>query len=303
MEFPNTPTKTYHKTTYPALDPSRPELSAKGKSIIITGGGTGIGAETAKYFAKAGAALIALLGRREGPLLTTKASLEKDYPSTKILTIATDITKSEQAKAAVDQVATVTGKVDVLVSNAAVIGIISPIADASPDAFVDGIFTNLKMSTNITSAFLPHAAKNAVIIDTNSSAAHMDIPGFGPYIIAKLAIARYFACLQLENPELSIFSVQPGAIKTDMSREAGYQEVKDGEDFIWAATPGAQLIAKHDDPNLPASFYVWLASPEASFLKGKFVWSGWDVNELKEMRDKIEGTKWLSIGLQGWPFL
>ena len=72
MELPNTPTKTYHKATYPALDPTRPELSAKGKSIVITGGGTGIGAETAKYFAKAGASLIALLGRREEPLVTTR---------------------------------------------------------------------------------------------------------------------------------------------------------------------------------------------------------------------------------------
>ncbi|KAH7406727.1 hypothetical protein DE146DRAFT_402422 [Phaeosphaeria sp. MPI-PUGE-AT-0046c] len=303
MELPNTPTKTFHKATYPTLDPTRPELSAKGKSVIITGGGTGIGAETAKYFAKAGAALIALLGRREEPLLSTKASLDKDFPSTKILAIATDITKSEQAKAAVDQVVAITGKVDVLVSNAAVVGILSPIADATPDALLDGIFTNLKMSANITSAFLPHAAKDGVVIDTNSSAAHMDVaPGFASYNIAKLAIARYFSCLQFENPNLSVFCVQPGAIKSDMSREAGYQEAKEGEEFIWNF-PGAHLISKHDDPNLPASFNVWLASPEARFLKGKFVWSGWDVDELMAMREKIERTAWLSVGLQGWPFL
>lgn len=304
MEFPNTPTKTYHKATYPALSPTRPELSAKGKSIVITGGGTGIGAETAKYFAKAGAAVVALLGRREEPLLDTKASLEKDYPNTKFLAVPTDIASSSQAKAAVDQVAAVTktGKIDVLVSNAAVIGVIAPIADTAPDALTEGIFTNLKMSTNITSAFLAHATTNAVIIDTSSNASHMDIPNFSPYIISKLAIARYFSCLQSENPDLSVFSVQPGAVKTDMNRNAGYQEVKEGEEFMWDF-PGAHLIAKHDDVNLPASFYVWLASPEARFLRGKFVWSGWDVEELMAIREKIEGTSYLSIGLQGWPFL
>jgi hypothetical protein len=55
METPF-PTKTSHKTAYPAISPTRPELTAKGKTIVITGGGTGIGAETALYFAKAGAA-------------------------------------------------------------------------------------------------------------------------------------------------------------------------------------------------------------------------------------------------------
>lgn len=54
--------------------------------------------------------------------------------------------------------------------------------------------------------------------------------------------------------------------------------------------------------SLPASFNVWLASPEARFLKGKFVWCNWDVDELKAQAAEIEkGTK-LNIGLVGWPF-
>lgn len=54
--------------------------------------------------------------------------------------------------------------------------------------------------------------------------------------------------------------------------------------------------------SLPASFNVWLASPEARFLRGKFVWCNWDVDELKAQAAEIEkGTK-LNIGLVGWPF-
>jgi hypothetical protein len=47
---------------------------------------------------------------------------------------------------------------------------------------------------------------------------------------------------------------------------------------------------------------VWLASPEARFLKGKFLWSNWDVDELKARREELESSTALSVGLGGWPF-
>lgn len=53
--------------------------------------------------------------------------------------------------------------------------------------------------------------------------------------------------------------------------------------------------------SLPATFNVWLASPEARFLKGKFLWSNWDVDELKAQAKEIEAGK-LTMGLVGWPF-
>jgi hypothetical protein len=60
--------------------------------------------------------------------------------------------------------------------------------------------------------------------------------------------------------------------------------------------------ADFDLVSLPASFNVWLASPEARFLKGKFLWTNWDVDELKAQAKEIEASERLSIGLGGWPF-
>ena len=60
--------------------------------------------------------------------------------------------------------------------------------------------------------------------------------------------------------------------------------------------------ADFDLVSLPASFNVWLASPEARFLKGKFLWANWDVDELKAQAKEIEASTQLSIGLGGWPF-
>jgi hypothetical protein len=67
------------------------------------------------------------------------------------------------------------------------------------------------------------------------------------------------------------------------------------------------LIGRLEEANfgtvsLPATFNVWLASSEAKFLKGKFLWANWDVDELKARATEIEEGTLLSIGLVGWPF-
>lgn len=218
--FPS-PTSAWHDKTYPSISPLRPELSAKGKTVVITGGGTGIGAETARYFAEAGASRIALLGRREQPLLDTKASIEQKFPWVQVLVTSADVTKKSEIDAAFSK-SIGNGKIDVLISNAAMVGPQVPLRDVDGDKFLDAIQQNLKGSLNVAQAFLRYAASDAVVIETNSSAAHINFaPGFAAYSVAKLAVYRFWDALAFENPGLSVFHVQPGIVATDMNREAG----------------------------------------------------------------------------------
>lgn len=69
-DFPSF-TEVYHTTPYDAISPMRPELPAKGKAVVIAGGGSGIGASMALSFAKAGAS-IGIIGRRESNLQSSK---------------------------------------------------------------------------------------------------------------------------------------------------------------------------------------------------------------------------------------
>jgi len=50
---------------------------------------------------------------------------------------------------------------------------------------------------------------------------------------------------------------------------------------------------------LPAHFTVWIASPEAAFLKGKFAYCNWDVDELKAKAKKIQETDIFTAGIMG----
>ncbi|KAI2612714.1 uncharacterized protein GGS25DRAFT_518399 [Hypoxylon fragiforme] len=286
----SSPTKRWHTSAQPSTLPSLPSLSAKGKSVLITGGGTtGIGGETARSFALASASRIALLGRRSQPLLANKAFIEDKYPGVEVLAIPTDVTKQEQVDAAFAQFAGSGGKIDVLIHSAATIGPKEPVAEADGDAYLGAIQTNIAGSFYVARAFLRHAAPDGVVVAMNTFGTHLSLNEyFSSYCVGKMAVYRLWDTVAFSNPSLSIFHTHPGVILTEMN----------------LATGGAASFEniEVDDVSLPASFNVWLASPESRFLKNKFVWCNWDVDELKAQAKELEAGTKLNIGLVGWPF-
>lgn len=85
------------------------------KVALITGGSSGIGAETARVFAKHGAK-VAIFARGREKLDQVAAELKA--LGAECLTITGDVTKSEDCNAAIDRVVTAFGRIDVLVNNA-----------------------------------------------------------------------------------------------------------------------------------------------------------------------------------------
>jgi NAD(P)-dependent dehydrogenase (short-subunit alcohol dehydrogenase family) len=233
--FPS-PTSKWHTDTYQSISPSRPELSAKGKTVLVTGGGTGIGAETALRFAEAGVSRIALLGRREQPLLDTKASIEHKFAGVEVFVASTDVTKKSEVDAAFAKFVGV-GKIHILVSNAAVVGPKESVNDADSDKFLEGIQQNLTGSFFVAQAFLRYASTDAVAINVSSSAAHMNFgPVFASYSVAKLAVFRLWDSLAFANPGLSVYHLQPGVVDTAMNKEAGGVEAMGfADDGKWIA--------------------------------------------------------------------
>ncbi|EHK99492.1 putative Peroxisomal 2,4-dienoyl-CoA reductase [Glarea lozoyensis 74030] len=226
--FPS-PTKKWHTKAQPSTSPTRPELSAKGKSIIITGGGsTGIGGETARYFAAAGASRIALLGRREKPLLDNKVFINEKSPDVEVFTICTDVTKKKDVDAAFAQFAG-NGKINVLVHAAAVVGPKETVADVNGEEYLACIQTNV-----------------AVAIAINSWGAHLSLnDAFPSYCVAKLAVYRLWDTVALANPNLSVFHTQPGVILTEMNLSVGgaesFKDVKTDDGLTWSSFASGEL--------------------------------------------------------------
>lgn len=125
-------TKTVHRTPYPAISPSRAELSQKGKTVLITGGHTGIGWAIARAFAQASADKIIIVARRDNVVASAVSRLASEFPLSQVIGHACDIADL----ASVDQLWKNLAKdgtlVDVVVLNAAKVTM-SPILDLARD--------------------------------------------------------------------------------------------------------------------------------------------------------------------------
>jgi NAD(P)-dependent dehydrogenase (short-subunit alcohol dehydrogenase family) len=223
-EFVNIPTytKVFHHEPYAAILPTRPELSTKGKHVVITGAGTGIGAAIALSFAESGASSIALLGRTEATLLKTKETVNATYPETTVHVVTADVANETSIRAALEKYASSAGKkLDILVANAGVLPDPATLLDTDASLWWSGYEINVRGQFNLVRAFVPLAEKNATVINVTSSVAQFPfVPGSSSYHGSKLAGTKLFDYLHFENPELRVLQFHPGVVQTSMSQKS-----------------------------------------------------------------------------------
>ncbi|MDP6991591.1 MAG: 2,4-dienoyl-CoA reductase [Candidatus Marinimicrobia bacterium] len=120
----------------------------KEKTIIITGGGTGLGKSMATRFAELGANLV-ITSRRQDVIDNTAEEL-RQYGG-KVLAITCDVRDPEQVQSMVDQTVSELGSIDILLNNAAG-NFISPTEDLSPNGFKTVVDIVLNGTFNCTQA-------------------------------------------------------------------------------------------------------------------------------------------------------
>lgn len=225
-------TKTWHNKAYSSIDPTRPELSAKGKTIVITGGGGSIGGAIALAFAQAGATQIALIGRRETPLLETKQKVERKVANVKILSVpGGDIANSKAIEDAFAKVHAAFGKIDILVANAAYLPKFASIATADPDEWWTGYESNARGSFNTARAFLKYAnPAGATVVDISSGVIHIPPIATGSgYIASKTASTKIWEIFNAEQDNIDVFHLHPGVVESEINLKSGVEASDDGE--------------------------------------------------------------------------
>lgn len=281
--------KTYHKSPYPAIDPTKPSLSASGKAVLITAGHTGIGYAIAQNFAVAGATDIILLARRRGLLQQAADSLSRAYPSTKFHQFAASIDDLAGVRQAFLDIKAIVPYIDILATSAAYLARMSNVLEVPAEELRQSFETNVLGNINLIKEFLADMSKNGlgkekIILDISSQAAHLDSPMYGTYGTTKTALSRWLEhlCRELEGDNVRIHSFHPGNYFTEAVKNFGIKE----DVIAW------------DDVQLAGQFSVWLASKEAAFLNGRLVWANWDVEELKAQEDRFKAdSHFLTLGL------
>lgn len=226
-------TSAFHHDTYPSISPSRPELSASGKTILITGGGRGVGTAIVKAFAEAGASNIIISGRSAESLQAVATSTTDTYPSARVHTVTGDVSVEEDVAHMFAKVKSVAPDgVDVVIANAGYLPEVGPIPPASKAGEVsegDKAITadwwkafevNIKGVYLLARQFLVSSRAGAAFVNISAPACHLNPPlvGFSPYAGSKLGAARLVETLQLENRDsgLRFYNVHPGTVKSDM---------------------------------------------------------------------------------------
>lgn len=233
-------TKSYHHGPYPAISPSRPEISAAaaGKNVVVTGGGTGIGRAIAIAFAQAGARSVAILGRRADRLQQTATEIKSAAAgyghSPIIITEAVDLLQRNMVDAAFQSIQTKVGNgkgsayLDVLVSNAGVAPKMGTVLGYDAEVMMNTFSLNVLSAFNAVNAWVPLAPPpqqaeqggRAVLLNVSSMVAHSApfLPNF-TYSMSKAANLKMMDFFAVENPTIHVVSLQPGIINTELGGE------------------------------------------------------------------------------------
>ncbi|KAJ3929496.1 MAG: short-chain dehydrogenase/reductase [Lentinula lateritia] len=295
---PNSLTNPYHRDTYLAISPTKPSLSQAGRTILITGGGSGIGFAIARSFAQASASRIIIVGRRASVLEEAASKLREEFkdsnPTTEFITRPGDIGDDSSISALWDYLSSQNIFVRVLVLNAAHVtpwGSDTLKMDKRDlmEAFDVNIGGNFLMTVKFVNQPLRPRGEQLNLINLSTANIHMyPLPNQTPYATSKSGFTTLVGRIADEHlvEELQIISYNPG---THYSESAAKYFEKGH--YKW------------DEMALPGNFAVWAASPEASWLHGRFVWAHWDVDELradKEFMKRLDRERgFLKVVVQG----
>ncbi|KAK1252105.1 hypothetical protein MKX08_003292 [Trichoderma sp. CBMAI-0020] len=263
-------------TPYAALTAALERLDYSSKTILITGGGHGMGVDMCRSFAARKTSHIIIVGRNETRITASAEKLAVEFPATRFTAITADISSKKDVKRLFDSLK---DSPDVLVNNAGYMPAPEKFQDADLDEWWSGYTTNVFGTVLVTQTYLKHRQLKApetgsgVVITLNTIAAYsFDMPSLSAYASSKAALARWLEIASQDVPQevARFISVHPGAVKTDMGNKAGIIETL-------AITEAA----------LTGDFTAWLASDEASFLAGRFVWVNWDYEQLISRKQEI----------------
>ena len=251
------------------------DMGLAGKVAIVTGGAQGVGEAIARGLAAEGAH-VAIVDVQLDKALAVAADLEA--ASTKAIAIGTDVSDEAQVQAMMDKVIDEFGRIDILVSNAGIVGPQGPWHELTAEGFDHVVGINFKGVFLCTKAVTPHmiAQKSGKIINMSSCAGKTGEQYNGLYSATKAAVWNLTQSMSAELGQynINVNAVCPAAMNTGLMEKVyrersayfGYdpeelrQSIKDS--FL---LPGELTVED------TANVVVFLASDKTNMMTGQGV--------------------------------
>lgn len=238
----------------------------EGKTAIITGAAMGMGYDTAKLFAEAGANVVVADFNAE---LGAQVAEELTEAGHQAIFVECNVSVADQVEALVSQTVEAYGRLDVAVNNAAVKPDNAPAAEFDEDYWdrlmaVDLKGTALCMKYEIRQ--LLKQGDGGSIVNISSVSGFRPQPNNIAYVAAKHGVIGMtkVAAVEYGGQGIRVNSVAPGAIDTPMLRDALAETGQDPEVFA----PQLSLLNRFGQGREIAHASLWLASEQASYITG-----------------------------------
>jgi NAD(P)-dependent dehydrogenase (short-subunit alcohol dehydrogenase family) len=231
------------------------------KTVLVTGGSSGIGLATALQFAKQGARVI-ITGRDQATLDQARAQLGANA-----MALRNDAGDIHAAKALAASLKQQGITLDALFVNAGVAKF-APLEAVEEDLWDQTFNTNVKGAFFAIQALSPLLNTGAAIILNGSINAHIGMPNSSVYAASKAALISLAKTLsgELISRGIRVNVVSPGPVQTPLYGKLGVPA--DQLDALAAGIQAQIPLKRFGTPDEVASAVVYLSSPEAAFIVG-----------------------------------
>lgn len=242
-------------------------MKMKGKVVLVTGGGQGIGYGVARAFAAEGADLI-LTGRTLSKLERAKQEIESDY-GVCVLPVTADGSDEEQAKRAVEEGAAHFGHLDVLVNNAQNSASGVMLVDHTKEDFDKAIYSGLYATFFFMKYAFPYLKESkGSVINFASGAGLAGRTGQSSYAAAKEGIR---GLSRVAATEWGPFGINVNVV-CPLAMTEGLEAWKEAYPALYEQTIHGVPLGHFGDPQQDIGrVCVFLASDEASYVTGETI--------------------------------
>jgi len=233
----------------------------EGKTVLITGGNSGIGLATARLFKQEGAN-VAITGRDQKTLDEAVRAIGKDT-----LAVKADVSKLADLDRLFAQVSAKFGKIDALFANAG-IAKFAPASESSEQLFDESFNINVKGLYFTLQKAIPYLNDNAGIVLNSSVVNSRGTPGTSVYAATKAAVrslARTFAA-ELVGRGIRVNVVSPGPINTPIFGKTGLPQAT--LDVFATQIKADVPMKRFGTPEEVGEAALFLASSQASYITG-----------------------------------
>ncbi len=231
------------------------------KTVLVTGGNSGIGLATAVAFAQQGARLV-ITGRDQATLAQAQQQLGADA-----IALQSEAGDVNAAKALAAQLSEQGVRLDAVFINAGVAKF-APLEVVDEDLWDQTFNVNVKGAYFTIQALLPLLNEDAAIILNGSINAHIGMPNSSVYAASKAALISFAKTLSAElvGRGIRVNVVSPGPVSTPLYGKLGVpaEQLNELASQIQAQVP----VKRFGKPEEVASAVVYLASPNAAFVVG-----------------------------------